>query len=281
MQRQSKKNHLEYGLTSPFNSLSITSYLAQVNIKLSVVIISFNEEHNIARCIESVRDVADEILIVDSHSTDATREIALAMGARIVEHDFDGHIQQKNRAASLAKYDYVLSLDADEALSDELRISVDRVKQNWKHDAFQMNRCTNWCGKWIKHSGWYPDKKLRLWDRRKGEWGVVNPHDKWELYDGSKNYVWINGDILHYSYYTVEEHWKQAGKFSTIAAKALYIDGKRISWAGVYLKPVSKFIRNYILRAGFLDGRSGFLVCKITAWETYQKYLKLYDMQGG
>lgn len=253
-------------------------YLAQVNIQLSVVIITYNEEHNIARCIQSVQGIADEILIVDSYSTDATREIAKAMGARVVEHDFDGHIQQKNRAASLAKYNYVLSLDADEALSDELKISVAQVKQNWMRDAYQMNRCTSWCGTWIKHSGWYPDKKLRLWDRRKGTWGGVNPHDKWELYESGKNFGWISGDILHYSYYTVEEHWAQAEKFSTIAAKALHVQGKRISWLGVYLKTISKFIRNYILRAGFLDGCSGFTVCKITAWETFEKYRKLREL---
>lgn len=279
MRPNRKRNHLSFGRINPFNSLRISSYLAQVNIQLSVVIITFNEEHNIARCIESVRGVADDILIIDSHSTDATRDIAQAMGARVVEHDFDGHIQQKNRAASLAKHDYVLSLDADEALSEELKISVLQVKQNWKYDAYQMNRCTNWCGTWIKHSGWYPDKKLRMWDRRKGAWGGVNPHDKWELESGSDNFQWISGDILHYSYYTVEEHWAQAEKFSTIAAKAMHLQGKRISRLGVYLKTISKFIRNYILRAGFLDGLPGFTVCKITAWETYRKYRKLYGLQ--
>lgn len=249
-----------------------------MNIQLSVVIITFNEAHNIARCIQSVQEIADEILVLDSHSTDETRSIALSLGARVLEHDFDGHIQQKNRAATLASYDYVLSLDADEALSDELRHSVSRIKQNWTFDAYQMNRCTNYCGQWIKHSGWYPDRKLRLWDRRKGKWGGINPHDKWELEDGSNNFQWIKGDILHYSYYSVEEHWKQAEKFSSISAKAMFEQGKKISAMGIYLKGAFKFIRNYFLKAGFLDGYNGFVICRITAWETFEKYRKLKSL---
>jgi glycosyltransferase involved in cell wall biosynthesis len=249
-----------------------------VNIQLSVVIISYNEEKNIARCLESVQGIADEILLVDSFSKDLTRDIATSMGARVIEHVFEGHIQQKNYAAQQAKYDCILSLDADEALSDELKKSIQQIKSNWQYDAYQMNRCTNYCGKWIKHSGWYPDRKLRLWNRTKGEWGGVNPHDKWELHNKSMNFKWIKGDILHYSYYSIEEHWKQAEKFSNIAAQAMFDQGKRISFAGVYLKAAFKFIRNYFLKAGFLDGYYGWVVCKITAWETFEKYRKLRDM---
>lgn len=253
-------------------------YLCMVSIQLSVVIITYNEEKHIARCIQSVKGLADEVLVVDSFSKDKTREIATQLGARVLEHVFEGHIQQKNYAAQQATYDYVLSLDADEALSEELRESIHEVKRNWQYDAYQMNRCTNYCGQWIKHSGWYPDRKLRLWNRTTGEWGGVNPHDKWALFDRHNTHRWIKGDILHYSYDSVDSHWKQAEKFSTIAAQAMFASGKRISTAGIYGKAIFKFFRNYILKAGFLDGYYGWVICKITAWETFEKYRKLRSM---
>ncbi len=131
-------------------------------IKLSAVIITFNEEKNIERCIQSLIPVADEVLVVDSFSTDSTREKAGNLGARVVEHAFDGHIQQKNWAANQAKYDFVLSLDADEALTDELRDSILKIKTNWVGEGYRVKRLTSYCGQWIKHCGWYPDMKLRL-----------------------------------------------------------------------------------------------------------------------
>ena len=139
-------------------------------IKLSVVIIAFNEERNIARCLQSVKDIADDILVVDSFSSDKTREIALSYGARVIEHGFEGHIQQKNWAITQSKYPHILSLDADEALSDELKKSIIEAKSNWQFYGYNMNRLTNYCGKWVRYCGWYPDKKLRLWDCRQGEW---------------------------------------------------------------------------------------------------------------
>lgn len=243
------------------------------------MIITYNEARNIERCIASVKGLADEVLVLDSFSTDKTCALARAAGARVEQHAFDGHIQQKNRAAQMAVHDYVLSLDADEALDDTLRSSIAKVKENFVFPAYQMNRCTNYCGRWIKHSGWYPDRKLRLWDRRQGQWGGTNPHDKWELHDTGKVYGRLAGDILHYSYYSIEQHWRQAEKFSGIAAAAMWQQGKRISKPGIYFKAAFKFIRNYILKAGFMDGYYGFIICKITAWETFQKYHKLRQLQ--
>ena len=151
---------------------------------VSVVIITFNEEHNIARCLDSVKGIADEIVIVDSFSKDKTKEICLSYGAKFIENKFEGHIQQKNFAITQAKYPHILSLDADEALDEKLRNSISEVKKNFVHDGYYMNRLTNYCGKWVHHSGWYPDTKLRLWDSRKGQWAGVNPHDKYELTTG-------------------------------------------------------------------------------------------------
>jgi glycosyltransferase involved in cell wall biosynthesis len=245
--------------------------------KISAVVITFNEEKNIVRCLSSLSGVADEIIILDSFSTDRTEEICKSFGAKFFQHPFDGHIEQKNRAISHAFFPHVLSLDADEALSDELKENILAVKENWKKDGYFMNRLTNYCGKWIRHSGWYPDVKLRLWDSRKGKWGGVNPHDKYEMNAGAST-GFLRGDILHYSYYSIEEHYRQAEKFSSIAAKAMMAKGKKTNSLMLLVKPAAKFIRNYFIKKGFLDGYYGWVVCKITAWETYLKYRKLYEI---
>jgi glycosyltransferase involved in cell wall biosynthesis len=246
--------------------------------KLSVVIITFNEERNIGRCIGSVREVADEIVVVDSFSTDKTREICEKSGVKFIQHAFEGHIQQKNFAITQAKYPHQLSLDADEALSGELKTEILKIKNDWQNDGYRMNRLTNYCGKWIHHCGWYPDTKLRLYESAKGSWGGTNPHDKFELNPGSK-VGFLKGDLLHYSYYTVEEHIRQADKFSTIAAKELVSLGKTVTYFQIIVNPAAKFIRNYILRLGILDGYFGFIICRIAAHETYLKYTKARQLR--
>ena len=242
---------------------------------VSVVIITFNEERNIARCLASVKAIADDVVVVDSFSKDKTKEICLANGARFVEHAFEGHIQQKNWAITQAKYPHVLSLDADEALDETLQQSIKAVKQNWKHDGYEMNRLTNYCGKWIKHSGWYPDTKLRLWDSRKGEWRGINPHDKYEMLSAQSSVGNLKGDILHYSYYTVEDHYKQTEYFTTLSAKAYKEKGKRASFINLWFSPMAKFIHSYFIKLGVLDGTAGFRIARISAYATKLKYTKL------
>lgn len=246
-------------------------------IKLSVVIITFNEERNIARCLDSVADVADEIVVVDSLSTDNTKEVCKNRNVKFMEHEFEGYIQQKNFALRQASFDHVLSLDADEALSETLKKSILGVKQNWTHNGYSFNRSTNYCGKWIKHSGWYPDVKLRLWDRRKGQWQGINPHDKCVLDTGSR-VKHIKGNLLHYSYYSIEQHILQANKFSTIAANQLFEKNIRVPFTKVLINPITKFIRNYFIKLGFLDGYYGLIICTITANETFQKYAKAWQL---
>lgn len=197
-------------------------------IKLSVVIITFNEEKNIERCLLSVKEVADEIVVLDSFSKDKTREICEKYDVKFFQHAFDGHIQQKNRAITYASFPHVLSLDADEALDETLQKSIQEIKSNFLKEGYYMNRLTNYCGHWVRHCGWYPDKKLRLWDSRKGAWTGINPHDKYELFSGDKNAGFLKGDILHYSYYTVDDHYKQMEYFSNIAAQAYVEKGKKV-----------------------------------------------------
>jgi glycosyltransferase involved in cell wall biosynthesis len=248
---------------------------------LSVVIITFNEERNIGRCLDSVSGIADEIVVVDSFSKDRTREICLAKGARFIEHAFEGHIQQKNFALTQAAHPYVLSLDADEALDERLKAAIHQAKQNFLYDGYAMNRLTNYCGQWIRHSGWYPDTKLRLWNKSKGKWAGINPHDKFEMTDANATVAKLEGDILHYSYYSVEEHHRQSEYFSTIAAKAYFELKKKAPWYRLVLNPFSKFLHHYIIHLGFLDGRAGFTIAKISAHSTYLKYHKLRKLWKG
>jgi glycosyltransferase involved in cell wall biosynthesis len=242
--------------------------------KLSVVIITRNEEKNITRCIDSVKDIADEILVVDSFSTDRTEEICRSRGVKFIQHVFEGHIEQKNYAVSLTEYPHVLSLDADEALDDTLKKNIIEVRGDWKQDGYEMNRLTNYCGTWIKHCGWYPDRKLRLFDKSKGKWGGINPHDKFEMQSGG-TIGRMKGDILHYSYYTIDDHYKQIEYFTTINAKASFDRGKYAPGWKLFIAPVIKFVKDYIIRLGFLDGQAGWQICRLSAWATYVKYKKL------
>lgn len=248
-------------------------------LPLSAVIITFNEEKNIGRCLDSLVGIADDIVVVDSFSTDRTEEICRSKGARFIHHAFEGHIQQKNWAITQARYPHILSLDADEALDESLKKSILQVKRDWKKDGYYMNRLTNYCGKWIRHCGWYPDKKLRLWDSRKGHWTGINPHDKYELFAGDAHTAHLKGDILHYSFYTIEQHRRQVDYFTDISSKALFQKGKRATFFHLLVNPVVKFLRDYFFKLGVLDGYYGFIVCLISAKATYLKYSKLRKLQ--
>ena len=246
-------------------------------LKLSVVIITLNEEKNIARCLESVKDIADEIVIVDSFSSDRTEEICKSFNVRFISHEFNGHIEQKNWAIQQATYQHVLSLDADEELSERLKKSILEVKGNWQHDGYYFNRLTNYCGKWIRHTSWYPARKLRLWDRSKGKWGGLNPHDKFKLDKGSKK-KFLKGDLLHYSYYSINEHVAQINNFSTIVANAYFKENKKASYLNIIVNPFWRVLRDYIIKLGFLDGFYGLVVSVNSAHETFLKYIKLRNL---
>ncbi len=246
--------------------------------KLSVVIITYNEERNIERCLKSVQTIADEIVVVDSFSTDKTKEICARYQVKFVEHAFEGHIEQKNWAITQAKYPHILSLDADECPDETLAQSILNVKGNWITDAYSFNRCTNYCGNWVKHGSWYPDIKLRLWDSRKGHWTGENPHDCYEMLDSNVKVLHIKGDLLHYSYYSVTEHIAQGNKFSTIAAESLFQKGKKINLISLIINPLWRFVRDYFFKLGFLDGRVGFIIAINTSHSTFLKYVKLYDL---
>lgn len=244
---------------------------------ISAVIITFNEEKNITRCLESLKGVADDIVVLDSFSTDKTQEICEKYGARFFQHAFDGHIEQKNRAITFAQHPHVLSLDADEALDEKLKTEILNVKENFSADGYYFNRLTNYCGKWIRHCDWYPDRKLRLWDSRKGKWTGENPHDRYELSEGS-TLKYLKGDLLHYSFYTIEQHMHTINKFSSIAAQMRFDKEKRFSFIKMLISPTWKFFRSFILKGGFRDGFYGYIICKNSAHSTFLKQVKLYEL---
>jgi glycosyltransferase involved in cell wall biosynthesis len=245
--------------------------------KISVVIITYNEEKNIGRCLESVKDIADDIVVVDSFSSDKTKEICIQHNARFIENKFEGHIQQKNFAITQAKFPFILSLDADEALSQELTKSILMVKENGNADGYYFNRLTNYCGKWIKHCGWYPDKKLRLWISKKGKWGGVNPHDKFEMEPNSK-IEFLKGDLFHYSFYTINQHMDTINKFSEIAAKEKFQNGKNSNIILTFFSPIWKFIKTYFILGGIRDGFFGYVISVNSAHSTFLKHVKLREL---
>ncbi len=249
-------------------------------VKLSAAIITFNEEHNIKRCLDSLCGIVDEIIIIDSFSTDKTQEICNEYDVTFIKQKFLGHIEQKNLALKHTTHEYVLSLDADEALDDKLKNEILKIKENFKADGYYFNRLTNYVDHWVRHCGWYPDKKLRLFKKNMGTWSGMNPHDIISMNEGSIT-KYIEGDLLHYSYDSISDHVDQTNKFTTIAAKAAYTSGKRSSIIKIITRPVFKFLKDYFLKRGFLDGRYGFIICCINALSALLKYSKIKELQDG
>ncbi|OFX22149.1 MAG: glycosyl transferase [Bacteroidetes bacterium GWA2_31_9b] len=246
-------------------------------IKLSAVIITYNEEKKIERCLLSLKSIVDEIVVVDSFSTDKTEKICLKHGVRFSTHKFDGYIEQKNYALTCASNDYILSLDADEAISEELKKSILKVKANWKYDGYYFNRFNNYCGQWIHHSNWYPDQKLRLFDRRKGSWGGVNPHDRFIQSKGATK-KHLKGDLLHWVLSTYDDHIDKANRFSTIAAEEAFKKGKRASIITILFHAIWRFLKSYFIRLGILDGYNGFVISSFSSYTVFLKYIKLRQM---
>lgn len=247
--------------------------------KLSAVIITQNEERNIGRCIDSLKGVADDIVVVDSGSTDNTEAICKEKGARFFYNKWEGYIEQKNFANDLAEHKYILSIDADEALSEQLRNSILEAKDSLEADGYEMNRLTNYCGKWIRHGGWYPDRKLRLFHRDKFEWGGEKIHEAMVMKEPNAHIEGLSGDLLHYSYYNISQHIAQANHFTNMTAELAVEKGKRSGMIKIIFSPAVKFIRDYIFKLGFLDGYYGYIVCRISAQATFMKYSKIRQIR--
>jgi glycosyltransferase involved in cell wall biosynthesis len=242
--------------------------------KLSAVIITYNEEEHLQTCLTSLKDVADEIVVLDSFSTDKTKEICLDAGVRFHEHIFDGYVKQKNRALKLAQYDLVLSLDGDEALSSEANNKILQIKENRSADAYLFNRKNNYCGKWMEFTSLYPDRKIRLFDKAKALWDGYDPHDHIKILDEAI-VIKTESDILHWVYKSKEDHMEKAEKFATIASQSYFDRSKKSYPSQKYLHALWRFLYEYIIRAGILEGKLGLQFSLISSSYVFKKYSKL------
>ncbi|MCX6223335.1 MAG: glycosyltransferase family 2 protein [Bacteroidia bacterium] len=247
--------------------------------KISAVIISFNEEKDIGRCLGSVTGIADEVLVLDSFSTDETEAICRNYGARFEQHVFDGYGSQKNRAVQMATHDYILSLDADEALSNEARSEVSRVKKEWSHDGYIFNRRNNYCGHWMRFTTWYPDRKLRLFDRRKAACVGLDLHEYMQMAPGGTSRR-MKGDILHWTVRSKEEHLAKMEQFSRISAKFYFDQGIRRGIGSALVHCVWHWFREYCINLGILDGKAGWQVARYSALYVWKKYYYLRKLYG-
>lgn len=245
--------------------------------RLSACVITFNEESKIAACLASLVGVADEIVVVDSESTDDTRAIAARFTDRIIVQPFLGYVAQKNFAVDNASHDWILSLDADEQLSDELRSEILKEKDILgAYAGYDMPRRTFYVDAWMDHC-WYPDRKIRLFDRRRGRWDGRDPHDAWRVTEGSVKS--LRGDIVHRSFDSVSDHLKTIDRFSEIAARELFRQGRRVSVVSPVFRGAATFVRLYLLKRGFLDGFGGLVVSLLSGTATFARYAKLRYLQ--
>jgi glycosyltransferase involved in cell wall biosynthesis len=244
-------------------------------MKISATIITCNEERKIARAIESLR-CCDEILVVDSGSTDRTVEIAGKLGARVIESPWPGYSKQKNLAAAQADNDWILSLDADETLSEALEGEIWQLRKNGPgFDAYTMPRMAQYLGRWILHSGWYPDRKVRLYHRAKATWVGEFVHESVRV-EGSVGH--LKSNILHYTCESLSEHLRTLDRYTTLAAQELVSHGERAGWPKLILEPGWTFLRTYLFQCGFLDGLEGLMIANMAALYTFLKYAKARNM---
>jgi glycosyltransferase involved in cell wall biosynthesis len=247
-------------------------------MKISVVIITYNEGVNIARCLEAAQKVADEIIIVDSFSKDKTKTICEAYNVRFFERKFDGYGEQKNWGNAHATGDFILSLDADEVLSKQLIQDILKQKENPTHQAFRLNRLTNFSGTWVRFAGWYPDKKVRLWHKDAAVWIGKAVHEILEVKDGVK-VGQLKGDLLHYSFDSVFDYLKRQNKYAELSVKEQLKHGKTPSFLSSLFKGFYKFFLLYFLKLGFLHGYHGFVICLNGAGKYLINYAKYRQIE--
>jgi len=245
-------------------------------MKITATVITLNEEHNIAAALESLT-WADEIIVVDSESTDRTVEIARSFTDRVLVRPWPGYSAQKNFAAHQASNNWIFSLDADERVSTELAREIEQLKRGAEPDAaaFEMPRLTFYLGRWIKHSGWRPDSKLRLYDRNRARWQGEYVHETLQV-DGKLKK--LSGNILHYTVRDASEHHLRMDRYTTLAAQQSHSQGKGASLASLFLSPVIVFLRSYVFKLGFLDGIPGLAIARFAAHYEFLKNLKLWEM---
>ena len=251
-------------------------------MKISAVIITLNEERHIADAIRSVA-WADDVVVVDSGSTDATRQIAESLGARVLINEWPGFSEQKQLATDNAAYDWILSLDADERVTDELRQEIESLRSGTSKvaDGFRIPRLSYYMGRPIRHGGWYPDLQLRLFDRTKGKWNGAVIHESVKM-DAGSSVEKLRGEIIHYTAQDSAHHQRMiAERYAPLGAQKMLDEGRTTSSVGAVLSAGFTFIRGYFLKLGFLDGFPGFCIAYFAAHNTLLKHLILLEMARG
>src|SRR5215216_3499717 len=248
-------------------------------MKISATIITLNEESNIKPACESLA-WADEILVVDSGSTDATRDIAADCGARVITNPWPGFGAQKQFAVEQTRHDWIFSLDADERVSDELKRSIESLKQNPNPaDGYEIARRTFYQGRWIRGGGWYPDRQLRLFKKSKGRWKQRHVHESVTMDPGARVEK-LTGDLLHYTSQNAAHHHRMIGeRYAPLAARQMFEEGRRTSVLGVASAGPAAFIRSLILKGGLRDGFAGFTIASFAAHHAFLKHLMLWEKQ--
>lgn len=250
-------------------------------MKITATIITLNEEENIREACESVA-FADEILVVDSQSNDATRNIAEQCGARVVNRPWPGFAAQKQFASDQAKFEWILSLDADERISSDLRDAIQKLKatnDSELADAYRIARRSKYMGRWIRAGGWYPDYQLRLYRKTLGRWEGAYIHESVKTPKDARVET-IKGDILHYTVRDAAHHHRMIGeRYAPLSAKQMYESGRRTSPLGIALAGPSAFIRGFILKGGFRDGLEGLAIARFAAHHAFLKHLMLWELQ--
>lgn len=244
---------------------------------ISACIIAMDEEDRIEDCLRSL-DFCDEILVVDSHSKDRTREVAASLGARVIERDWPGYVAQKEFAVRAAQNEWVLCIDADERISPELRAEIIALRDAGfpAHAGWNFPRKTFYLGRFIEHGLWYPDRQLRLFDRRRGRWTGHVLHEKVSL-DGSLGN--LRGDVLHYCYRNFEDHLRTIDSYTSISSRGLFEKGKRAHLVDLVTHPFARFVKGYLFKRGFLDGWRGLLIAFLAAHYVRLKYAKLLVLE--
>lgn len=243
------------------------------DVRLSACLIVMNEADRIGDCLASL-DFCDEIVVIDSHSTDATRELAAAAGARVIERDWAGHQAQKQFAVEQATHDWILALDADERLSSDLRMEIVALRAMGftGADGWSMPRLSHHLGTWIRYGSWYPNRQLRLFDRRCGHWGGGDPHDRWKM-PGSEGR--LLGDLLHVPYRSFDEHLHTLTGYASISAARMHEEGRRANVFDLLIRPPLRFVRGFVLKRGFLLGWRGLILAWLDAHSVWLKYTHL------
>ena len=241
--------------------------------KISACIISYNEEQKIEDCLKSLEGVVDEIIVVDSLSTDKTKEIIKKYTDKIYDQKFLGHVEQKNLAVEKAGNDWILSLDCDERLTDELKKSILKIKNNIENaDAYRVARRTFYVYRWLNHC-WYPDLKVRLFNRKTAKWGGTNPHDRVEV--AGTNIVTLDGDMQHYSFNSISEHIQTLDSFTEIGANEIIKKNKKVSIISPWTHGLWTFLKLYVFKKGFMDGYAGLVVSVLSGMHAFVKYNKV------